>query len=144
MFVLDTNVVSELMRPEPEPSVSNWIGQHPATRLFFTAVGEAELRYGLAILPRGARREALSAKIDVLLRDRLRDRVLPFDSRAANAYAEVASRRRMQGLAVSDADCQIAAIAHCHNAAVVTRNIRDFEGTGVEIVDPWTYEEETQ
>jgi hypothetical protein len=144
MFVLDTNVVSELMRSEPEPLVSKWIGQRSATRLFFTAVGEAELRYGLEILARGARREALAAKIDVMIQDKLRDRVLPFDSAAANAYAEVAARRRTQGRSVSHADCQIAAIARCRNAAVVTRNVRDFEETGVEIINPWSVVEDNQ
>lgn len=144
MFVLDTNVVSELMRPEPEASVSEWMARHPATSLFFTAVGEAELRFGVATLPTGTRREALSAKVEVLLRDRLRGRVLPFDSQAASAYAEIAARRRIRGLAVSYPDCQIAAIAHCHNAVVVTRNARDFEGTGIEVIDPWTHEDVTQ
>ena len=144
MFVLDTNVVSELMRPAPEPSVTDWLGQHPAGRVFFTAVGEAELRYGLEILPKGARREALAAEIDGMLREDLRDRVLPFDSAAARAYGDVAARRRRHGRPVSHPDCQIAAIARCRNAAVVTRNVRDFEGTGVEIVNPWSVEENAQ
>ena len=144
MFVLDTNVVSELMRPEPEPSVAAWLGQHPATRLFFTAVGEAELRYGLEILPEGTRREALAAEIDGMLREDLRDRVLPFDSAAASAYAEIAARRRRQGRPVSHSDCQIAAIARCRNAAVVTRNVRDFEGARIDVIDPWSFMESTQ
>ncbi len=144
MFVLDTNVVSELMRPEPEPSVAAWLGQHPATRLFFTAVGEAELLYGLEILPEGARREALAAEIDGMLRKDLRDRVLPFDSAAASAYAEIAARRRRLGRPVSHSDCQIAAIARCRNAALVTRNVRDFEGTGVEVINPWSVVENIQ
>lgn len=143
MFVLDTNVVSELMRPEPEPAVTAWFGQHPATRVFFTAVGEAELRYGLEILPRGARREALAAEMNGVLREDLRDRVLPFDSAAAGAYAAIAAQRRRQGRPVSHSDCQIAAIARCRNAAVVTRNVRDFEGTGVEIINPWSVVENT-
>ncbi len=144
MFVLDTNVVSELMRPEPEPLVSKWTGEHPASRLFFTAIGEAELRYGLEIMARGARREALAAKIDVMLRDKLRDRVLPFDSAAASAYAEIAARRRRLGRPVSHPDCQIAAIARCRNAALVTRNVRDLEGTGVEVINPWSVVENMQ
>ncbi len=144
MFVLDTNVVSELMRPRPEPAVERWVGQRPASSLYFTAIGEAELRYGVAVMPKGARREALAAEIEGLLREDLRDRVLPFDSQAARAYAEIAAGRRADGRPASHSDCQIAAIARCHNAAIVTRNIRDFEGTGLEIVDPWTFEEDTQ
>ena len=144
MFVLDTNVVSELMRPSPEPAVERWVGQHPASSLYFTAIGEAELRYGVAVMPNGARRETLAAEMEGLLRDDLRDRVLPFDSEAARAYAEIAAKRRAEGRPPSQSDCQIAAIARCRNAAIVTRNIRDFEGTGLEIVDPWTFEEDTQ
>ncbi len=144
MFVLDTNVVSELMRPRPEPAVERWVGQHPASSLYFTAIGEAELRYGVAVMPNGARRETLAAEVEGLLRDDLRDRVLPFDSEAARAYAEIAAKRRAEGRPPSQSDCQIAAIARCRNAAIVTRNIRDFEGTGLEIVDPWTFEEDTQ
>ena len=144
MFVLDTNIVSELMRPRPEAAVERWVSQRPASSLYFTAIGEAELRYGVAVMPKGARREALAAEIEGLLRDDLRDRVLPFDSRAAHAYAEIAAKRRAEGRPSSHSDCQIAAIARCRNAVIVTRNVRDFEGTGIEIVDPWTLKEETQ
>lgn len=144
MFVLDTNVVSELMRPKPEPSVEEWVGQRPATRLFFTAVGEAELRYGVAIMPKGTRREALASEVDAMLRDDLQGRVLPFDSRAARVYAETAARRRALGRPASHSDCQIAAIARCRNAAVATRNVRDFEGMGVEVVNPWALAKEKQ
>lgn len=144
MFVLDTNVVSELMRPRPEPAVEMWVSQHPLSDLYFTAIGEAELRYGVATMPMGARREALAAEIEGVVRDDLRDRVLPFDSQAARNYARIAAKRRAEGRPASHADCQIAAIASSRNAAIVTRTTRDFEGTGIEIVDPWTFEEEAQ
>lgn len=144
MFVLDTNVVSELMRPRPEPAVEGWLGRRPASSLYFTAIGEAELRYGVAVMPPGARREALAAEIEGVLSVDLKDRVLPFDSQAARAYAGIAARRRAAGRPSSDSDCQIAAIASCRGATIVTRNTRDFEETGIEVIDPWTHEDETQ
>ena len=137
MFVLDTNVVSELMRPAPDASVEAWVAGHPAADLFLSAVGEAELRYGAAIMPAGRRRDVLAAEIDGLIREDFAGRVLPFDSPAARAYAAIAAARRGAGRRVSQADCQIAAIARSRGMAVATRNIRDFEGMGIEVTDPW-------
>ena len=138
MFVLDTNVVSELMRPAPDPGVEEWIASRRAALLFFSAVGEAELRYGVAILPAGRRRDALAAAVDGLVREDFAGRVLPFDSAAARAYAGIAAARRGVGRPVCQADCQIAAIAQTHGFAVATRNVRDFAVMGIEVVDPWT------
>lgn len=137
MYVLDTNVVSELMRPTPDPSVAAWVARHRAAHLNFSSIGEAELRYGVAIMPAGRRREALAAAIDGLMREDFSGRVLPFDSAAARAYADIAAARRSVGRPVSQADCQIAAIAHAHGLALATRNVRDFAGMGIEIADPW-------
>ena len=136
--LLDTNVVSELIRKAPEPAVEAWAAGQALEDLFFSAVGEAELRYGAAILPAGRRRETLVSDIERMLRDAFEERVLPFDSDAARAYADIAAARRSAGRTVSPADCQIAAIARARNMAVATRNVRDFEDIGVEIVDPWT------
>ena len=136
--LLDTNVVSELIRKAPEPAVEAWAAGHALEDLFFSAVGEAELRYGAAILPAGRRRETLVSDIERMLRDAFEERVLPFDSDAARAYADIAAARRSAGRTVSPVDCQIAAIARARNMAVATRNVRDFEDIGVEIVDPWT------
>jgi predicted nucleic acid-binding protein len=105
--------------------------------LFFSAVSEAELRYGVAILPAGRRRDKLFFKVEAMLRDAFEDRVLPFDSDAARAYGNIAAERRSAGRPVAPADCQIAAIAASRSMAVATRNVRDFEGMGIEIVDPW-------
>ena len=137
MYVLDTNVVSELMRPAPDPSVEAWVAKHPAAHLYLSSIGEAELRYGVAIMPAGRRREALAAAVDGLVREDFAGRVLPFDSAAAHAYAEIAAARRRAGRPVSQADCQIAAIAHARGLALATRNVRDFAGMGIEIADPW-------
>ena len=136
--LLDTNVVSELLRPSPNPAVESWVAERPAAELHFTAVGEAELRYGVAILPAGRRRDALARAIEAILREDFYGRILPFDSDAAREYAEIASARRAAGRTMAPADCQIAAIARSRDMAVATRNVRDFEDIEVEVVDPWT------
>ena len=137
MFLLDTNVVSELLRPSPDPAVEIWVGDHRATDLYFSAIGEAELRYGVAILPAGRRQTALTSAIEAILREDFDDRILPFDSEAARAYAEIAATRRFAGRPAAPADCQIAAIARSRDMAVATRNVRDFEDIDIELVDPW-------
>ena len=136
--LLDTNVVSELIRKSPDPAVEGWAAGRSLEDLFFSAVGEAELRYGAAILPVGRRRETVVSDIESMLRDAFENRVLPFDSDAARAYADIAAKRRSAGRPVAPADCQIAAIARSRDMAVATRNVRDFEDIGIEIVDPWT------
>ncbi len=136
--LLDTNVVSELMRESPEPVVARWVSGHPLEDLFLSAVSEAELRYGTAILPLGRRRETLLFKIEAMLSDAFEDRVLPFDSDAARAYGPIAAARRSAGRPVASADCQIAAIAAARRMRLATRNVRDFEDMGIEIVDPWS------
>ena len=137
MIVLDTNVVSELMRPSPAPTVEQWVATRPAASLFFSAVGEAELRYGVAILAAGRRRAALASAIEAMLREDFAGRVLPFDSAAARTYAEIAASRRATGRPVAQADAQIAAIARSRGMALATRNVRDFENMGIELLDPW-------
>lgn len=138
MIVLDTNVVSELMRPSPSPAVESWIAGRQAASLFFSAVGEGELRFGLAIMPAGRRRDALASEIEAMLREDFTDRILPFDSEAARAYAVIAASRRVAGRPIAEADCQIAEIARSRGMAMATRNVRDFEDIGVNILDPWT------
>ena len=138
MIVLDTNVVSELMRPLPNPAVESWIANRPAASLFFSAVGEAELRFGLAIMPAGRRRDALASEIEAMLHDDFADWILPFDSGAARAYAEIAASRRAIGRPAAEADCQMAAITQSRGMALATRNVRDFQDMGVNVIDPWT------
>lgn len=138
MILIDTNVVSELMRPVPAPAVLDWFAGRAAADLFLSAVSEAELRAGAAFLPAGRRREGLVAAIDAMVAEDFGGRILPFDSVAAKSYAIIAAARRADGQPIAEADCQIAAIARARGAAVATRNVADFLGCGVEIIDPWT------
>ena len=138
MFILDTNVASELMRPEPAAAVTAWIDERDAQDMYLTAVSEAELLYGVAILPTGKRRNALAAAMTRWLHLGFGERILPFDSAAARAYAEIAAGRRHAGRPIGEVDCQIAAISRSRGAALVTRNVRDFEGTGLDVIDPWS------
>ena len=137
MYVIDTNVASELMRPAPTPSVAAWIAERDTKDMFLTAVSEAELRYGVAIAPAGRRKGALEAAMTRWLDVGFGERILPFDSVAARAYAEIAADRRQTGRPIGEADCRIAAICRQRGAVLITRNVRDFQGTGVEVVDPW-------
>ena len=137
MIIIDTNVVSELMRASPDPSVLTWFAGHAAGTLFLTAISEAELRTGAAILPTGQRRDRLVGAIDAMIDQDFAGRILPFDSPAARNYAEIAAARRTAGKPIMDADCQIAAIARACGAAIATRNVRDFEGCGIDVINPW-------
>lgn len=137
MIVIDTNVISELMRPAPEPAVLAWFSGQISAELYLTAVSEAELRAGAAILPAGRRRDRLAAEIDAMVRQDFAGRVLPFDSAAAKAYADIAAVRRSAGRPIMEADCQIAAIVRATDAAVATRNIGDFADCRIAVIDPW-------
>lgn len=137
-MILDTNVVSESMRATPNTRVMNWLDAQPPEEMFITAVTEAEIRTGIAILPIGERRRKLEAAAERIIGVFFSERILPFDSGAASEYAVIASNRRAAGLPMSQSDCLIAAIAHCKGASIATRDIRGFEGCGVDIVNPWT------
>ena len=137
MFLIDTNVISELMRATPAPSVLNWFSTQDPSTLYLSAVTEAELRTGIAILPAGQRREGLRAALDTTIAEDFEGRILPFDTDAAKTYAEIAAGRRSAGRPIAEADCQIAAIARAAGMPVITRNIRDFEGCGIDVINPW-------
>jgi len=138
MIILDTNIVSELLRPAPEPKVEAWLAAQEGSQVYLTTISEAELRLGVAILDKGKRKDALAQAVDGMLREDFRDRILPFDSAAAEAYALIAAERRGAGRPISQFDCQIAAIGRAQGATVATRNARDFEGCGIEVIDPWS------
>jgi predicted nucleic acid-binding protein len=138
MILLDTNILSELMRAAPEVAVEQWLADQPVASVFISAITEAELRYGVALMPPGKRRSALAVEIENMLGEDFSGRILPFDSPAAVAFAEIAAERRQAGRPISQADAQIAAIARSRGAALATRNVADFEGCGVEIINPWS------
>ena len=138
MIILDTNIVSELMRPDPNSNVVDWVAAQAASDLYLSAVSEAELLYGVEILPPGRRRDRLLVEMEGMLREDFGRRILPFDSAAARAYAVIAAARRVAGRPINHADCQIAAIARCRGASVATGDVDDFAGSGVELVNPWT------
>ena len=137
MILLDTNILSEVIRPSPEPVVLDWLAAQPTTSVFISAITEAELRTGVAFLPEGKRRAVLAAEIAAMLEVDFFGRILPFDSLAAIAYAEIVAIRRQNGRPISQADAQIAAIAHSRGAVLATRNIADFDRCGIEIINPW-------
>jgi hypothetical protein len=136
MIVLDTTVVSELMRPAPNAAVIRWLQARPARQLVTTTVTVAEVRSGIARLPAGRRRSALEASADEAF-DTFAEQILPFDLDAANRFDGVVIRRERAGRPISALDAQIAAICLSTSAQLATRNITDFEGTGLTVLDPW-------
>lgn len=137
MILLDTNVLSEAMRPQPSPTVLAWLDRQPLESLFVSTVTEAEIRYGLARLPQGGRRNRLIESADAMFQDEFAGRILPFDRAAAAAYGKIASERERAGRPISQFDCQIAAIARSRGAAVASRDAEAFEGCGPPVIDPW-------
>jgi predicted nucleic acid-binding protein len=138
LIVLDTNVLSELIRATPAPAVMAWARAQDAATIVTTAVCEAELLFGVAAMAEGCRRTALTRAVEAILGTVLGGRVLPFDRAAARIYGELASESRRSGRSVDVADLQIAAVARARNAAAIaTRNTRHFVGCGIALVDPW-------
>jgi predicted nucleic acid-binding protein len=137
MIVLDTNVLSELMRKQPETRVLDWVDRHTGSGFAITAVTLAELLCGVARLRSGSRKRNLDAAVRGLVRDDFAGRVLPFGAGAADHFAALVAERERNGRPVSTADGQIAAICRHQGAALATRNVRDFELTKVELLDPW-------
>jgi predicted nucleic acid-binding protein len=137
MIIVDTNVLSEFMRPAPAAAVTTWLGLQDGEQLWTTTITEAELHVGAAILPESKRKAELERNIDETL-SRFGHRILAFDRDAARQLAAVFSQRRVRRLDMKLADGQIAAIARAYGATVATRDIQDFAHTGVVVVNPWT------
>ena len=136
MIVLDTNVLSEVMKPAPAPAVAQWMVRERGRGLFTTAVSEAEIIYGIAILPEGRRKRDLGAAAQDILA-LFAGRILPFDSVAAREFAAIVADRRRLGRPINDFDAQIAATARAHGMMLATRDIHDFAETGIQIINPW-------
>lgn len=136
MIILDTNVVSELMRPEPAPLVAAWVRDRDRRELRMTSITLGEIRYGIARLPDGRRKQVLLDTADDIFRS-FSDQVLPVDETAAEHYAIIACARERAGRRIGGFDALIAAICRARGAALATRNLPDFDGTGIEVIDPW-------
>lgn len=138
MIILDTNILSEALRPAPEPRVMDWLGNQASTSLFVTTVTQAEILYGIAILDPGRRRDDLPLAAEAIFTEDFAGRVLGFDKEAASIFAVIAAERRHLGRPISQFDAQIAAITRSRGAALATRNIRDFEACDIDLIDPWS------
>ena len=137
MIVLDTKVVSELMRAEPAVLVLDWVDSHAAEDIHLTAITLAELLYGVARLPDGRRKTELADQIEAMVTEDFDHRITAFDETAAAHYADIVVLRERAGRPISTADAQIAATCRSHGAVLATRNIEDFLDTGISIVNPW-------
>jgi predicted nucleic acid-binding protein len=137
MIVLDTNVLSELMRSHPAAPVFAWAAAQPRTALYTTSINKAEVLYGIAVLPEGRRRTALAVAAEAMFIDDFAGRVLPFDEEAAVRYAEIITARRREGRPIEAFDAQIAATARVAGAELATRDVGDFAGCGLALVNPW-------
>lgn len=137
MTILDTNVVSELMKPVPSPHVTAWLSSQRREELFITAITISETLYGIELLPRGKRREALLREADAAFSEGFAEHVLTFDESAARIFALISAARRSQGRPIGIHDAQIAAITRVHRATLATRDTADFAGCGVSLVNPW-------
>lgn len=137
MILLDTNVVAEPMKPRANSKVITWLDQQVAETLYLTATSLSELLVGVALLPKGKRRDGLALALTDLSRQLFGDRILPFDSEAAVVYASLVSRARAKGYAVSVADAQIGAIASVHGLTVATRDDAPFSAMGIPVTNPW-------
>ena len=137
MMILDTNVLSEVIRPFPSTQVLRWLAAHPAGNLFTTTITQAEILYGLELLPKGKRRTALQSAVEAMFEKDFAGRILSFDGDAAAMFAKIAATRRTLGRPITQFDAQVAAIARSRGAAVATRNTSDFDNCGVIVVNPW-------
>lgn len=137
MFILDTNVISELMKATPAPAVLTWMSLRPPDDLFISTISMAEILFGIELLPKGKRRDGLLREAEVTFTRDFAGRILGFDEGAARMFGSIVAARRMQGHPIGIADGQIAAIARYRQLILATRDTSDFEGCGVRLVNPW-------
>ena len=137
MILLDTNVVSEMMRATPEPAVLRWMNGHPSSLVHLSTVSIAEITYGIRILPEGRRRHDLQHRFDRFVTTAFSERLIDFDREAALQYGEIMASRREIGRPMNVVDGQIAAVARSRGCALATRNTTDFEDCDLELIDPW-------
>ncbi|WP_310483213.1 type II toxin-antitoxin system VapC family toxin [Chamaesiphon sp. VAR_48_metabat_403] len=136
-IVLDTNVLSELMKPQGLTKVKNWVAAQPRENLFTTSITQAEILYGIAILPDGKRSQALREAAQRMFVEDFSSQIISFEQTAAICFAEIAANRKKIGKPIAQADAQIAAICLANNALIATRNVDDFVDCQIEIFNPW-------
>jgi toxin FitB len=141
LILLDTNVLSALMRPAPDKPVVAWLDRQPAEAIWITSVTVMEIETGIALLPAGRRRDALQRAYDVILHEELQNRVSPFDHAAATFAAKLAADRRREGRQVDYRDTEIAGIALARRATLATRNVAHFRDLTIQIINPWESED---
>ncbi|MCH9770595.1 MAG: type II toxin-antitoxin system VapC family toxin [Gammaproteobacteria bacterium] len=137
MIVVDTNIISEMMKPAPESKVVDWLNQNGATDLFITSITVAEISYGIHALPKGKRRTKLDDLFKTAINEAFKHRILDFTESAAHCYGEIMAQQKMTGHPLSVCDGQIAAIVKSHGFALATRNTKDFSTCGFEIINPF-------
>lgn len=137
MIILDTNIISEVMRPQPNTQVMSWLKKYPVEELAITSISIAEISYGLKRLPVGRRRDSLQWRFQMFIDQGFSDRIFPFEERAAEIYADIIVDRKQQGKPIEVMDAMIASIALLKTATLATRNVSDFENCGLELVNPW-------
>lgn len=137
MIILDTNVVSELMRTKPDSNVISWLGKQKTSGLYITAITVAEIGRGLGRLPKGKRKSSLEAAFNKFTKEAFGERILSFDLQAAQLYGTLAAQREKAGMHVDAVDLLIAAIALNHQAQIASRNTGDFSGCGISLINPW-------
>ena len=135
--LLDTNVLSELLRAQPDSKVLSWMASQPADAFFVSAVTQAEMMLGARLLPKGLRRKALEQTLEAMFLEAFVGRTLPFDSSCTASYAELVATRRASAKPISQFDVQIAAIAVSHRLGLATRNVSDFDNCGLTVTNPW-------
>lgn len=138
MIVLDTNVVSELMRRSPDPAVVKWLDGQPTESIWTTAITLLEVRWGLDLIAPSRRRRELEAAFEHLIEEDLQGRVQLFDTPAANAAGSIAAKSQRSGRGIEVRDLPIAGIVAARRAKLATRNLRHFDGLGIDLVNPWT------
>ena len=141
MIILDTNVLSELMRPQPSQAVVAWVDAQPSDNLFISAITMAEILHGIERLPTGKRKDQLHVIAQALFDEDFADRVLPFDANTAPRFAVWVATSQASGESVSLADAQIAATCIAHQASLATRNVKDFSQGTLNLINPWLFGE---
>lgn len=140
MLILDTNILSELMKPQGSTIVKAWVKKQLRNQLFITSITKAEILYGIAILPNGKRQQLLQEKAQAMFKQDFLNHILPFDEKASDYFALISRIRKEKGKPISQFDAQIAGICRSHQAILITRNVDDFLHCGVEIINPWDSE----